>query len=333
MNSADTTASSAAASANSGSLEISLENREIITYDPTQSHHYQHLAPGSILSLEFAQAGAPIFLETHPCVWAPTAFTTEMCQLILADPCTGKRVLDFAAGSGVLGIVAGMQGASQVIFTDLNPQAIVMATRNWRLNQLPTERATFLESNCFEAAYPYLQQTGKVDRIYSNPPTFPGTREFFQKLLADRDHHPAADWNHNGRWGRLVTDALITEGRNLLNPEGEILFVTTSKQGARQTQQLMDHYWGPGMTSDRADPLDYSHPWAERGEANWVVVHRLDLPLADYYWEFLPLYEAMVTSLGEVEPLVEKAGVLYQKLYFIRAIKTPTQYPQDVRSI
>ncbi|WP_448560686.1 methyltransferase [Trichothermofontia sp.] len=307
-------------------LGISLENREIITYDPNQTTDYQHLVPGSILHLKFESSIAPIFLETHPGVWAPTAFTTEMCQLILADDCRGKRVLDFAAGSGILGIAAAIQGASQVIFTDLNPQAIVMACRNWHLNQLPAEQATFLESNCFEAAYPYLAQTGKVDRIYSNPPTFPGTREFFQKLLADRDQHPAADWNHNGRWGRFVTDVLITEGRNLLNPSGEILFVTTSKQGARKTQQLMDQYWGPGMVSDQADPLDYCHPWSERGEANWAVVHRLDLPLADYYWEFLPLYKEMATSLGEAEPVVEKEGVLYQKLYFIRAVNNSVQH-------
>lgn len=324
------TTSAADSTADSQGVRMSLENREIVVYDSSQSHHYQHLAPGSILRLELEQVGTSIFLETNPCVWAPTAFTTEMCQLILADTCIGKRVLDFAAGSGILGIVAGMQGASQVIFTDLNPQAIVMATRNWHLNQLPPGQATFLESNCFEAVYPYLQQTGKVDRIYSNPPTFPGTREFFQKLVADREPHAASDWNHNGRWGRFVTDALITQGGTLLNPGGEILFVTTSRQGARRTQQLMDHYWGPGMTSDRADPLDYAHPWTERGEANWVVVHRLDLPLADYYWEFLPLYEEMVTSLGEVEPVVEKGGILYQKLYFIRAIKPPTQYPRYV---
>jgi|GEM_PF-1066676 len=295
-------------------------DREVITYDPLQSQCYQTLELGKILRLEFAQAAKPVFLETNPSVWAPTAFTTEMCQLILADTCAGMRVIDFAAGSGILGVVAAIQGADQVIFSDLNPQAIVTSQHNWSLNQLPTSQAVFLESNCFAAVYPYIEQTGKVDRIYSNPPTFPGTREFFQKLMVDREHHPAADWNHNGRWGRFVTDALITEGRSLLNPGGEILFVTTSKQGAHKTRQLMDQYWGVGMISDRDDPLDYCLPWSERGEANWAVVHRLDLPLADYYREFLPLYEEMVTALGEAEPVIEKEGVLYQKLYFIRAI-------------
>lgn len=303
-------------------LEIDLDNREIITYDPNQSHRYQNLAPGQLLRLEFKreQTAIEILLESNPSVWAPTAFTTEMCQLILADDCRGKKVIDFAAGSGILGIVAGIGEASQVIFTDLNPQAILMAERNWHLNQLPDQPAIFRQSNCFDAVYPYVEQMGKVDRIYSNPPTFPGTREFFQNLLNDREQHPAADWNHNGRWGRFVTDALITEGRNLLTPGGEILFVTTSKQGARKTRQLMDQYWGPGLISDRADPLDYCQPWSARGEANWAVVHRLDLPLADYYWEFLPLYEEMVTALGEVEPVVDQGGVLHQKLYFIRAI-------------
>lgn len=303
-------------------LDTDLDNRRIITYDPGQAHHYQNLEPGQLLRLEFErnQTTIAILLESHPSVWAPTAFTTHMCQLILTDDCQGKKVIDFAAGSGILGIVAGIGGASQVIFTDLNPQAVFMAERNWHLNQLPAQGAIFLQSNCFEAVYPSIAQRGKVDRIYSNPPTFPGTREFFQKLLNDHEQHSAANWNHNGRWGRCVTDALITQGRNFLNPGGEILFVTTSKQGARKTRQLMDQYWGPGLISDRADPLDYCQPWSARGTANWAVVHRLDLPLADYYREFLPLYEQMVTALGEVEPVVDKGGVLYQKLYFIRAI-------------
>ncbi len=314
--------------ADSLNVGMDLDRREIITYDPSQSHHYQNLEPGQLLRLEFEleQAATEILLESNPSVWAPTAFTTEMCQLILGDDCRGKTVIDFAAGSGILGIVAGIGGADQVIFTDLNPQAMLMAERNWHLNQLPAQAGIFLQSNCFDAVYPYIEKMGKVDRIYSNPPTFPGTREFFQKLLNDRAQHPAADWNHNGRWGRFVTDALITEGRNLLNPGGEILFVTTSKQGARKTRQLMDQHWGPGMISDRSDPLDYCHPWSVRGDANWVVVHRLDLPLADYYWEFLPLYEEMVNTLGEVEPVLDKGGILHQKLYFIRAINQP-DYP------
>jgi methylase of polypeptide subunit release factors len=97
-----------------------------------------------------------IALETHPSVWTPTTFTIEMVKLIWTDDCHDCMVLDFASGSGILGIVAAKAGAKKVIFIDLNPQAIAISERNWQLNELPIEQCQLFQSNCFVAVEPEM---------------------------------------------------------------------------------------------------------------------------------------------------------------------------------
>lgn len=58
--------------------------------------------------------------------------------------------------------------------------------------------------------------------IYSNPPTVPDLTSKIKK-------RSAGDWNINGQGGRVINDALITQGRYFLKVGGEILFTTTSK--------------------------------------------------------------------------------------------------------
>jgi hypothetical protein len=56
----------------------------------------------------------------------------------------------------------------------------------------------------------------------SNPPTAPDLKGEIKRLSA-------GDWNINGQGGRIVNDALITQGRHFLKSGGEILFISTSK--------------------------------------------------------------------------------------------------------
>ncbi len=58
---------------------------------------------------------------THP--------TTALClQMLDAQPLTGRSVIDYGCGSGILGIAALKLGAVHVVGVDLDPQAL-MATR------------------------------------------------------------------------------------------------------------------------------------------------------------------------------------------------------------
>jgi len=128
------------------------------------------------------------------------------------------------------------------------------------------------------------------------------------------------DWNIDGKTGRGVLDLLLTEGRSFLKSGGEMLIATSSKQGAKLTCELLDEYWGEGIKSDGENPLDYSIDWEKRGDANWAVIKRQDIPFP-YYGEFVDKFREFAKSKDQPAPFVEKDGILYQKLYFIRARK------------
>ncbi|MBN2646317.1 MAG: 50S ribosomal protein L11 methyltransferase [Thiotrichales bacterium] len=60
---------------------------------------------------------------THP--------TTAMCLRWLdANPPSGKQVIDYGCGSGILALAAAKLGASQVTGTDIDPQAIQASQQN-----------------------------------------------------------------------------------------------------------------------------------------------------------------------------------------------------------
>ena len=285
-----------------------------IIYDPEKYDDYQSIESGSILNIELNHVGSHLLLETHEAVWSPTPFGIQLGELITSDGCHEKIIMDFASGSGLLSVIAGKSGATQVIATDLNPKATMMTQRNWALNNLNPKQLYAVESDCFDAIKGHPEIEGQVDIIYSNPPTAPD-------LEGDVKRLSAGDWNINGQGGRIVNDALITQGRDFLKIGGEMLFITTSKQGTKLTCDLLNQYWGKGVQADGDDPLDYTIDWETRGEANWAVIKRVDLLLSDYYLPFLPQIKQFAKEQGQPEPLIEKEGVLYQKTYLIRAKK------------
>ena len=70
---------------------------------------------------------------THP--------TTAMCLELLADdPPSGQRVVDFGCGSGVLGIAALLLGASEVLATDTDAQALTATWANAETNHVEAGR-------------------------------------------------------------------------------------------------------------------------------------------------------------------------------------------------
>jgi ribosomal protein L11 methyltransferase len=64
---------------------------------------------------------------THP--------TTALCLQILDSlPLTGRRMIDYGCGSGILGIAALKLGAEQVTAVDLDPQALLATRENAQRN-------------------------------------------------------------------------------------------------------------------------------------------------------------------------------------------------------
>lgn len=88
----------------------------------------------------------PIWLATEdwlqqnnvpPPFWAfPWAGGQAIARLIGDDPSwvAGKRVLDFAAGSGLIAVAAALAGAASVVAVEIDPFAIVATSMNAELN-------------------------------------------------------------------------------------------------------------------------------------------------------------------------------------------------------
>lgn len=80
-----------------------------------------------------------IILEIDP----QTAFgtgtheTTSLCLMLLEKQgVSGKSVLDLGTGSGILAIAAGLLGARDVLATDIDPEALKIASENVELNRM-----------------------------------------------------------------------------------------------------------------------------------------------------------------------------------------------------
>ncbi|CAN6454521.1 unnamed protein product [Victoria cruziana] len=67
--------------------------------------------------------------------------TTKLCLLLLNKVVAGgEHVLDYGTGSGILGISAIRLGASYSLGVDIDPQAILSASRNAALNDIGPDK-------------------------------------------------------------------------------------------------------------------------------------------------------------------------------------------------
>ena len=94
-----------------------------------------------LLNADYPQSGlAPEVaarLMDNPLYWVFCwASGQVLAQFIKANPArvSGKRVLDFGCGSGVVAIAAALAGAREVIACDIDPLALAATRRNAELN-------------------------------------------------------------------------------------------------------------------------------------------------------------------------------------------------------
>lgn len=77
--------------------------------------------------------------------------TTSLClQWLDAHDVTGKTVIDYGCGSGVLGIAALLLGAKQATGIDYDPQALIASHDNAVKNKVARKLALFAPENCPE---------------------------------------------------------------------------------------------------------------------------------------------------------------------------------------
>jgi ribosomal protein L11 methyltransferase len=73
--------------------------------------------------------------------------TTRLCLAWLdAHAVSGKRVLDYGCGSGILAVAAALLGAGEVVGTDIDPQALAAARANSHANGIAPTIAHYTAS-------------------------------------------------------------------------------------------------------------------------------------------------------------------------------------------
>ena len=89
----------------------------------------EQAVPDGAINVLRLDPGLAFGTGTHP--------TTRLClEWMDGQDFVGKRVLDYGCGSGVLGIVAAIKGASEVVCVDNDPQALTATIDNAARNQV-----------------------------------------------------------------------------------------------------------------------------------------------------------------------------------------------------
>jgi len=211
-------------------------------------------------------------LTEHPQVWSPLS-AVEMLSFLVAhdflDTLEQQRVLDFGTGSGIVGIVCGLMGATSVTLSDYSAIAAQVAAANARQNGLMN--VVGVQSDRFQQIPP----TG-YDLIISNPPVQPW---LFTDLKQPDNRAQVAAWNEAGADGRLVLDALLTTARQFLVPGGRLITSSSSRHGHRQTRQLLETHW--------------SHCWRQIYAAEHAI-------LPDYHGPYIKIWQHLQALDGDL---------------------------------
>ena len=156
-------------------------------------------------------------------VGPPTPYSLFLAEHIPEIP--GSKVVDVGTGSGILAIVARLQGAALVYVLDTNAAAISLAMENAERNgvrdglvHLPTDRSMIP-----------LPAGETVDMVICNPAQLPLPE-------ADRADSPF----YAGKDGRLMIEGVIRDTPGRLSPGGRLLMTHNSLADWPASARLME---------------------------------------------------------------------------------------------
>jgi release factor glutamine methyltransferase len=155
-------------------------------------------------------------IETSDLVYAP-AEDSFLMESMIDTGLSGKdnaRVLDIGTGTGFLGIAAGTKrNVHEVIFTDINPDAVDTARRNAERNsEMVVSKCNFVMGDLFSGI------EGKFDLIIFNAPYLKG--EGGEEVLSEA-------WE-GGKEGVELSIRFLKESKAFLKERGRILISASS---------------------------------------------------------------------------------------------------------
>jgi methylase of polypeptide subunit release factors len=162
-----------------------------------------------------------VAIAAHENVGPPTPYTLLLAESI--PNLAGLTVVDIGTGSGILGIVASLQGAARVYVLDTNPAAIAAAMDNAERNGV---RERFLHLPIGDTIIP-LPSGETVDVVISNPAQLP-----LPKTEANSPYYAGSD-------GRGMIEEVIRDTPARLSASGRLLMVHNSVTDFPKSLALM----------------------------------------------------------------------------------------------
>jgi methylase of polypeptide subunit release factors len=150
--------------------------------------------------------GVSLVVECDEQVYRPGILTSTLSDLM--EVRRGDRAIDVGCGSGYLGIVASLLGASQVIGIDPVPEALRWTLHNASLNGI--KNLTVIEGDALEPV-----ANLHADLVLSNPPQIPYLRNF-------------SSWRYGGADGTEVMIKVIKQASTVLRGTESRLFLIHS---------------------------------------------------------------------------------------------------------
>ena len=162
-------------------------------------------------------------IETDDLVYIPSDDTFLLAENL--EIREGQRVLEIGTGSGLISMYASLL-TDDVTATDINYNALELAERNFKLNNIDTIRLEF--GDMFEPV-----KNEKFDVILFNTPYLPTDSDD----IIDGDLNYAFDGGLNGR---KVIDRFIEEAPNHLNDKGIVQMIQSSLSDNEKTLDMFD---------------------------------------------------------------------------------------------
>ncbi len=162
-------------------------------------------------------------IETDDLVYIPSDDTFLLAENLEIKE--GQSVLEIGTGSGLVSMYASLL-TDDVTATDINYNALELAEKNFKLNNINTIRLEF--GDMFEPV-----KNEKFDVILFNTPYLP----------TDSDDIINDDLNYafdGGLDGRKVIDRFINEASNHLNDKGIVQIIQSSLSDNDRTLHMFD---------------------------------------------------------------------------------------------
>ncbi len=162
-------------------------------------------------------------IETDDLVYTPSDDTFLLAENLQIKK--DQKVLEIGTGSGLVSMYANLL-TNNVIATDINYNALELAEKNFKLNNINNIKLKF--GDLFEPV-----KNEKFDVILFNTPYLPTDLE---DIIED-DLNYAFD---GGADGRKVINRFLNEAPNHLNDKGIIQMIQSSLSDTKQTLDKLD---------------------------------------------------------------------------------------------